>query len=117
MFDDWDITQVPTCPDCGLKFRDMFEAVEHFLEDDEDFDPMLILPGGYRLMVGSLLKSLYDNRDNANFISEIVQSTYATLFMAEVQPELISDSIEDIIVESEMVDFDVQLKNLFKNGE
>ena len=117
MFDDWDIRQVPACPDCGMKFTNMFDAVEHFLEDDETFDPMLILPGGYRLLVGTLLKSLYDNRHDSMFIGEIVQSTYGTLFMAEIKPELINETIEDIIVENEMEDFDVQLKNLFKNGE
>lgn len=117
MAEDWDVRGMIHCPDCGLKFSSTFDAVEHFLEDDEEFDPSLILPGGYRLMVGSLLESLYDNRHDPNFISEVVQSTYATLFMAEVNPDLVNETVEDIIVESEMEDFDGQLKKLFKNGE
>lgn len=106
------------CPDCGAKFADTFEAVDHYLEDDEDaFDPALLLPGGYRLMIGSLLRSLYDNRTDPNFISEITQSTYMTLFMTEISPDMVHETMEDIIVESEMEDFDTQLKNLYKNGE
>jgi hypothetical protein len=117
MFDDWDINKTPNCPDCHMEFDDMFEAINHFLEDDEDFDPALILPGNYRLMIGSLLRSLFEHRNEPEFISDIVQSTYATLFMAEVNPELVGGTVEDIIVDSEMENFDAQLKNLFKNGE
>lgn len=109
--------KIPRCPDCGAKFNDVFDAIDHSLEDDEDFDPALLLPGGYRLMVGSLLRSIHDNRDQPNFIAEITQSTYATLFMAEMDPELVHETMEDIIVESEMEDFDAQLNKLYKNGE
>lgn len=109
--------ELPICPECGEKFDNMFDAIEHFLEDDEEFDPALLLPGGYRLMIGSLLESLYKHRNDPDFISDITQSTYATLFTAETEPELINETVEDIIVETEMENFDVQLKNLFKNGE
>lgn len=115
MFEDKD--GLPVCPECGAKFEDVFEAVEHMLEDDDEFDPSLLLPGGYRLMIGSLLKSLYVNRDKPDLIGEIVQSTYTTLFAAEFQPDLINETVEDIIVESAMADLDGQLSNLFKNGE
>ena len=111
------INNIPICPDCGAKFNTIFEAVEHYVEDDDDFDPALLLPGGYRLMIGTLLRSLYEHRTDPAFISEITQSTYGTLFTAEVEPELLNETVEDIIVATEMEDFDVQLKNLFKNGE
>jgi hypothetical protein len=117
MFEKWEIGKTPHCPDCHMDFNDMFEAINHFLEDDEDFDPALILPGGYQLMIGSLLRALFEHRNEPKFISDIVQSTYATLFMAEMNPELVNETVEDMIVDSEMIDFDVQLKNLFKNGE
>ena len=107
----------PSCPECGAKFDNIFNAVEHMLEDDEDFDPSLILPGGYRLKIGSLLRSLYEHRDDPKMISDIVQSTYTTLFTAEFEPELINETVEDMIVESAMVDIDGELSKLFKNGE
>ena len=109
--------QLPKCPECGQKFDDAFEAVDHMLEDDDDFNPSLILPGGYRLMVGSLLRGLYDGRNDPDYISEIVQSTYVTLFTAEVSPELIGETVEDIIVDGAMEGIDNELKNLLKNGE
>lgn len=108
---------IPMCRECGVKFDNIFDAIQHFLEDGEEFDPALLLPGGYRLMIGSLLRSLYDHRHEPTLIADITQSTYATLFTAETEPELINETVEDIIVATEMEDFDVQLKSLFKNGE
>lgn len=105
------------CPECGAKFDNAFEVIDHMLEDDEDFDPSLILPGGYRLMIGSLLRSLYENAGKVDTIKDITQSTYVTLFAAEYNPEIVSFSIEDLIVESAMENFDGEVKNLFKNGE
>lgn len=107
---------IPTCPLCGMKFEDVFEAVQHMLEDDEEFDPALILPGGFRLMVGSLLCAIYEHRDEPSMISKITQDAYGTLFLAEASPELIAEAIEDIIVEDTMEGLDDELKKLFKNG-
>lgn len=109
--------ELPRCPECGFKFNDAFEAVNHMLEDDEQFDPALILPGGYKLMIGSLLRTLFENRDDEEYLSEILQSAYITLFTAETNPEIIGETVEDIIVESVMEDFDGEVKKLFKAGE
>lgn len=106
-----------TCPDCGEQFADVFEAVDHLLEDDEEFDPALILPNGYRLMVGSLLRSIFENSDNPDRVEQIVQDTYMTLFMAEVSPHTISNIIQDIIVEDSMAEIDNELRKLLENGE
>lgn len=112
--DDKDMSK---CSECGEKFDSAFDAIDHWMEDGDDFDPALILPGGYRLLIGSLLRGLYNNRNNPEYIRDITESTYATLFTAEFEPEAIGGAVEDIIVETEMENFDVQLKNLFKNGE
>jgi len=118
MVNDWNKWgEVPICPDCGQNFSNIFDAIGHFLEDGEVFDPALVLPGNYRLMIGSLLRSIYENRFSPKLISEITQSTYFTLFTAETEPDLINQTVEDIIVDTEMENFDVQLKRLFKNGE
>ena len=114
---DYEDGEVPKCPECGQKFSDAFEAVEHMLEDEEDFNPSLILPGGYSLMVGSMLKSIYENRNDPEFISEIVQSAYITLFTAEVNPEIIGETVEDIIVDNAMEGIDGELKRLLKDRE
>ena len=108
--------RIPLCPECGQKFEDVFEAVDHLLEDDEEFDPALILPGGFRLMVGSLIRAFYEHRFSANEVSDIAQDAYGTLFLAETTPDMIANTIEDIIVEDTMENFDNELKKLFKNG-
>ena len=117
MFEEWDDIDFSNCPECKISFNSAFDAVEHFLEDDEEFDPAMILPGGYRLMIGSLMRGIYENRDNPNYIKEIAESTYGILFMAEFNSGTIKNVVEDIIVDTEMENFDVQLRSLFKNGE
>jgi hypothetical protein len=114
---DYKKGELPRCPECGQKFTDAFDAVNHMLEDDQEFDPALILPGGYKLMIGSLLRALFENRDDEKYVSEILQSAYITLFTAETNPEIIGETVEDIIVESVMEDFDGELNKLFKNRE
>ena len=109
--------ELPKCPECGQKFTDAFDAVHHMLEDDQEFDPALILPGGYRLMIGSLLRALFENMDDKEYMSEVLQSAYITLFTAETNPQIIGETVEDIIVESVMEDFDGQLNKLFKDRE
>jgi hypothetical protein len=105
------------CPECGQHFDNVFEATDHLLEDDEEFDPALVLPNGYRLMIGSLLRCMYRYAEQPEQIRKITQDTYMTLFMAETQPDVILDVIEDMIVGSSMVGIDDELKQLLEDGE
>ena len=105
------------CPECGEILDSAFDVVEHMVEDGEEFNPSMIMPGGFRLLLGSLLRGLYDNKDDAEYISQITQSAYITLFTAEHYPEMIGETVEDIIVESVMENFDGELSKLFKDRE
>lgn len=105
------------CPECGEEFENIFEATDHLLEADEEFDPALILPNGYRLMIGSLLRCLYRYSNDQAMIEDVVQSTYATLFAAETKPEVLGAVIEDMIVDSSMNELDDEIKDLLENGE
>ena len=105
------------CPECGEILSDAFAVVEHMLDDGEEFNPSMIMPGSFRLLLGSLLRGLYDNKDDAEYISQITQSAYITLFTAEYYPEMIGETVEDIIVESVMENFDGELSKLFKDRE
>jgi hypothetical protein len=87
------------------------------LEDDDEFDPALVLPNGARLMIGSLLRCLYKYADKPNQIRTITQSTYMTLFTAETQPEAIKDIVEEMIIESQMMEIDNELKQLLEEGK
>jgi hypothetical protein len=108
---------IKKCPQCGELFENVFEAIDHLLEEDEDFDPALILPNGYRLMIGSLLKCLYKYSNEPEKIEEITESTYLTLFTAETNPLQIMNVVEDMIVDSSMIGIDDELKRLLEDGE
>jgi hypothetical protein len=105
------------CPECGQQFDNVFEATDHLLEEDDEFDPALVLPNGYRLMIGSLLRCMYRYAEQPEQIRSITQDTYMTLFTAETQPDVILDVIEDMIVGSSMVGIDDELKQLLEDGE
>jgi hypothetical protein len=105
------------CPDCGEEFEDVFDSIDHMLEDDEEFDPALILPNGYRLLVGSLLRCIYRYADEPDMIKSVAQSTYLTLFTAETSPETLGAVVHDMIVGSSMVGIDEELKQLLEDGE
>ena len=103
---------IPPCPECGQRFNNVFEATDHLLEDDDDeFDPALILPNGARLMIGSLLRCLYKYADKPDQIKTITQSTYMTLFTAETHPAAMKDIVEEMIIESQMMDIDNEIKH------
>jgi hypothetical protein len=108
---------IPPCPECGEHFENVFQATDHLLEDDDEFDPALVLPNGARLMIGSLLRCLYKYADKPDQIRTITQSTYMTLFTAETQPEAIKDIVEEMIIESQMMEIDNELKQLLEKGE
>jgi hypothetical protein len=105
------------CPECGEQFDNVFDATDHLLEDDEEFDPALVLPNGYRLLIGSLLRCMYRYANEPEQIKTITQSTYMTLFTAETSPSTVVEVIEDMIVDSSMVGIDDELKRLLADGE
>jgi hypothetical protein len=108
---------IKPCPECGEQFDNVFEATDHLLEEDEDFDPALILPNGYRLMIGSLLRCIYRYADDAERVKDVVQDTYMTLFTVEMEPSTVVEVIEDMIVGSSMAGLDEELKELLEGGE
>ena len=109
--------KVPPCPECGEQFDNVFQATDHLLEDDEKFDPSLILPNGARLMIGSLLRCLYKYAERPEQVKVITQSAYMTLFTAETQPEAIKDIVEEMIIKSQMMEIDDEIKQLLEGGE
>lgn len=105
--------KIPPCPTCGEVFENMFEATDHLLEEGENsFDPKMILPNGYSLMIGSLLRCFYDISNNPEQVRDIAESTYMTLYTAETNPNAMKSVIEDIVVEQHMYTIDEELKEL-----
>ena len=104
------------CNDCNITFPDSFALIDHMLEDDEEFDPYYLLPSGFKLMLGSMLRFLFDNADDPDQIKLITQSTYVTLFASENGYDLVDELVEDTIVKSALVDFDAGLTKLLEEG-
>lgn len=113
--------ELPPCEVCGTVFENVFEATDHLLEDDgvdQEFDPALILPGGFQLRVGSLMRYLYHVSDNPEKVRFTVQDVYATLFAAERSEDAMREMIEDTIIEVRMENFDTKLREFLdkENG-
>ena len=112
--------RIPPCEICGQPFDNVFEATDHMVEDEggDYFDPKFILPGGYQLMIGSLLRTIFESARGNQRVKEIVEHTYATLYAAETNPRKMKKFIEDLIVTTEMVSLEHEIKDfLIENNE
>lgn len=108
----------PACDYCGEKFDNIFEWTDHELDEDEPyFNPALILPNGYKFMVGAFLRYIYSIAENDSKVKESAESTYLALWIAEHQPENVDKAIQNLIVSSAMEDLDKELKSLLENGQ
>ena len=102
------------CNECNVEFENSFALIDHMLEDDEDFDPYYILPNGFKLLLGSLMRFIFHHAEEPEQIKLITQSTYVTLFASEMGYDLVDELVEDMVVNSAFIDFDEELKQLLK---
>lgn len=112
MFEPNDDDEYNFCNECNTEFEDSFELIDHVLEDDEEFDPYYLLPNGFKLHLGSLLRFFFAHADNPEQIKMMTQSTYVTLFAAENGYDLMNELVEDMVVKSAMQDLDQNLEKL-----
>lgn len=110
---------IPPCGICGQHFDNIFEATDHLIEDngEEEFNPEIILPNGYRLLVGSMLRQLFDNAENPEKIRTITQLTYGTLYAAESDIGLMKRLVEDAIIHEHMSLIDEELEELLEEDK
>jgi len=113
------LIEIPPCAVCGQQFDNIFEATDHMIDDneEEEFNPEIILPNGYRLLVGSLLRQLFDKADDPEEVRSIVQLTYGTLYAAESDIGLMKKLVEDAIIHEHMSEIDDELEELLNEGE
>lgn len=102
------------CNECKEEFDNSFELIDHLLEDDEEFDPYYILPNGYKLLLGSMFRFLYEHAEQPEQIKLITQSAYVTLFASENGYDLVDELVEEMVVKSALEDFDLSLKKLLE---
>jgi hypothetical protein len=113
------LIEIPPCGICGQHFDNIFEATDHLIEDngEEEFNPEIILPNGYRLLVGSMLRQLFDNADNPEKVRTITQLTYGTLYAAESDISLMKRLDEDAIIHEHMSLIDEELEELLEEDK
>ena len=110
--------EIPQCKICGTQFDNIFDAVNHLMEDDDDvFDPILKLPNGYSLLLGSLLEELYRHADDPAHIKDVTEMTYATLYAAQTDVTQMKGLVEDAIIKQHMTDIDEELKELLEGDK
>lgn len=110
---------IPPCGICGQHFDNIFDATDHLIEDngEEEFNPEIILPNGYRLLVGSMLRQLFESADNPEEVRTITQLTYGTLYAAETNVGLMKKLVEDAIIHEHMSEIDDELKELLEEDK
>jgi hypothetical protein len=113
------LIDIPPCGICGQHFDNIFEATDHLIEDngEQEFNPEIILPNGYRLLVGSMLRQLFDNAENPEKIRTITQLTYGTLYAAESDIGLMKRLVEDAIIHEHMSLIDEELEELLEEDK
>ena len=110
--------EIPQCKVCGTQFDNIFDAVNHLTEDDEEvFEPIFQLPSGYALMLGSLLEELYHHADEPDIIRSITEITYATLYAAQSDVVKMKDLVQEAIINQHMSSIDEELKELLEEDE
>lgn len=110
--------EIPKCKVCGTEFDNIFEAINHLMEDDEEiFEPTYVLPSGYALMLGSLLEELYYNADKPDVIRDITEITYATLYAAQTDVMKMKDLVHEAIINQHMSSIDEELEELLEENK
>jgi hypothetical protein len=111
------VIEIPQCSVCGTDFDNIFDAINHLIEDDEEiFEPTYQLPSGYALMLGSLLEELYHNADKPDVIKDITEVTYATLYAAQTDVIKMKDLVHQAIINQHMSAIDEELEDLLKES-
>lgn len=85
--------------------------------DEEEFNPVLSLPGGYQLMFGSLLRQIFEKADDPAEVRTIAELTYGTLYAAESNMPLMKRLVEDAIIHEHMFEIDNELKGLLEGDK
>lgn len=111
--------EIPPCGICGEHFDNIFDATDHLIEDngEQEFNPEIVLPNGYKLMLGSMLRQLFDSADNPEQIRTITQLTYGTLYAAENNIGMMKKLVEDAIIHEHMSEIDDELKELLEEDK
>lgn len=109
------------CSECGQRFDNVFDAIRHLADasEEEMFDPALILPGGYRLMIGTMLEDVYKLSESGDTdkLMKLAESAFLALYTAEHKHELLAEAFNNIEVQREMRNFDHKLEKFLDDAQ
>lgn len=85
------------CPICGEVFHSVFDATDHLLvEGEEKFDPSIILPSGWKIRVGTILRNIHMVAGDAEHVRDLCEQVYGILYLAENEPDGMDDLFNDL---------------------
>lgn len=109
--------KIKPCDVCGTQFDTIFDMVDHLLEEGEqEFDPALLLPNGYKLLVGTLLRLIYERSNKPSQVREIVSGAYMNLYLAETNQQQMRENIEEVLIEKFVSNLDQELRELLEDN-
>ena len=110
--------KIKPCEVCGTHFDTVFDMVDHLQEEGElPFDPALLLPNGYKLLVGTLLRLIHEQSNKPSQVRKITESAYMNLYLAETDQKQMRENIEDVLVQQFVSNLDKELKELLENDD
>lgn len=110
--------KIKPCEVCGTHFDTVFDMVDHLQEEGEpSFDPTLLLPNGYKLLVGTLLRLVHEQSNKPSQVRKITESAYMNLYLAETDQKQMRENIEDVLVQQFVSNLDKELKELLENDD
>ena len=109
--------KIKPCEVCGTHFDTVFDMVDHLQEEGEPpFDPALLLPNGYRLLVGTLLRLIHEQSNKPSQVRKITEGAYMNLYLAETDQQAMRSNIEDVLVEKFVSELDRDLRELLEKN-
>ena len=80
------------CPICGEVFNSVFDATDHLIVEGEGpFDPSIILPSGWKIRVGSILREMHAVAADPEHVRDLCEQVYGILYLAEYEPDDMDD--------------------------
>jgi hypothetical protein len=108
--------KIKPCEVCGEQFNNVFDMIDHLSDGEGEpyFDPTLVLPSGHKLLVGTLLRIIYDHSNKPSQVRDITSGAFMTLYLAETEQKSMRENVTEVVVDRFMKDLDAELKNLLE---
>lgn len=110
--------KIRRCKECGARFANIFEEVDHLVENEEElFDPTFQLQEGYSLRLGSLLRNFYNQASNPAETRRLAEETFEVLYMANISPEKFTRYAKEAFIRAVMRGIDYEYQKLIEEED